>query len=101
MRRSQASKRGAERARRKARVRRARARRKRNRSVIEAFGCRAHRSCGKKTRYDTREEAELRAMFRSGRTSVDLRVYHCQYCDGWHLTHTKRIERSKGADEHT
>ena len=42
--------------------------------------------CQAKRRYDTREDAEeaAHACTTSGRRT--LRVYRCDYCDGWHLT---------------
>lgn len=44
------------------------------------------KACTSKVRYDTREDAEEAARtsrFAGGKT---LRVYRCDYCDGWHLT---------------
>ena len=45
------------------------------------------KACSRKVRYDSREDAEEAARgarFAGGKT---LRVYRCDYCDGWHLTH--------------
>lgn len=52
----------------------------------DAAGEAQRRACTSKARYDTREDAEeaARTSRFSGRKT--LRVYRCDYCDGWHLT---------------
>lgn len=48
---------------------------------------RAYNACGRKIRYDTKEEAEtyaIKSEIYSGEKKY--RVYRCQYCGGWHLT---------------
>lgn len=57
-----------------------------SRRESDAVGERQRQACLAKNRYDTREDAEeaARTCTTSGRRS--LRVYRCDYCDGWHLT---------------
>ena len=52
----------------------------------ERDDARRWRGCERKQRYDTRAEAEdaVRACIAHG--APELRVYHCRYCGGWHLT---------------
>ena len=73
---------------RKARKRKRRARIKRDAEVTEKYGREAHRACGRKVRYSSKEAAEAKAN-RSMRiySSPPLKVYQCPYCHGWHLTH--------------
>ena len=48
----------------------------------------AHRrkSCERKNRYASRYEAELTAAECAEHGAPPLHVYHCPYCNGWHLT---------------
>mgnify|MGYP000597455075 CR=1 FL=1 len=48
----------------------------------------AHRrkSCERKNRYASRYEAELTAVECAEHGAPPLHVYHCPYCNGWHLT---------------
>lgn len=57
-----------------------------SRRSSEEMGEAQRRTCLAKNRYDTREDAEeaARACTANGRRA--LRVYRCDYCDGWHLT---------------
>ena len=45
--------------------------------------------CARKTRYKTPEAAGRGAESAHSKGSIDkLRVYPCQFCQGFHLTHT-------------
>lgn len=44
------------------------------------------KACNSKNRYDTKAEAEEIRAHRESQGARGLHVYHCQYCDGWHLT---------------
>lgn len=55
--------------------------------VTAAGGLRAHRQCGRKSRYATKEQAETVARNRMEQGASSLRAYECPYCGGWHLTH--------------
>lgn len=94
----QASKRPIERAKRRALFRRVRERKERDRLITSRHGAQAHQSCGRKTRYQTMEAAELVAMRFSTKEAIDMRAYHCDICGGWHITHTKKLGRRKDAD---
>lgn len=59
---------------------------KRDAMVTRTYGPSAHNSCGRKYRYDTYELALHHALRRIDNGAAQLRVYHCPYCDGWHLT---------------
>ncbi len=85
----------------RAKRRRARRRLSRDSRVVARYGSRAHRSCGRKARYATRNEAEYHALLATKHASVDLRSYHCPLCGGYHLTHTEQIERRSGAEVDT
>lgn len=52
----------------------------------DAFSEKQRRACSAKHRYESREDAEeaARTCITNGRRT--LRVYRCDYCDGWHLT---------------
>lgn len=43
-------------------------------------------SCASKHRYATENRAIQVAITCSRERGVSLRVYHCKYCDGWHIT---------------
>lgn len=47
-------------------------------------------SCARKNRYPTREVAETAALRCEAERGVPLRVYHCDACGGWHLTHREK-----------
>ena len=44
------------------------------------------KACHSKNRYDTKAEAEEVLAYRQSQGAHGLHTYHCQYCDGWHLT---------------
>lgn len=45
--------------------------------------------CFGKVRHETAEEAELHADFLYDTQNIELDIYKCPICNGWHLT-TKR-----------
>lgn len=57
------------------------------------------RSCTKKVRYATRADAREVAK------RLHITTYHCQFCNGWHIGHTKRppkyFRRKSGAQRIT
>lgn len=56
-------------------------------SVVTAqYGHEAHSSCGRKRRYETEADALSTALMSTRHGAPQLRAYHCEYCDGWHLT---------------
>lgn len=59
---------------------------KRDKVITEKYGIQGHGQCGRKTRYSSELHAESRAASLGARYGVDLRVYHCDLCGGWHLT---------------
>ena len=67
---------------------RARAKEKRERDAMSKRkrGKWGHRQCGRKVRYPDEISAMLKAQRISATKGVDLYVYHCDICDGWHLT---------------
>ena len=42
--------------------------------------------CGKKKRYETREDARATADHQARTTGKELKVYECAWCRGWHLS---------------
>lgn len=44
------------------------------------------KSCEKKNRYATRDEAEEARKWCEDRGTRGLEIYRCEYCGGWHLT---------------
>lgn len=48
------------------------------------------RSCGRKSRFHTQEEAEQYVARRKAKYGDNLRSYDCLYCKGWHLTTVKK-----------
>lgn len=44
------------------------------------------KSCEKKNRYATRDEAEEARTWCEERGTRGLEIYRCEYCGGWHLT---------------
>lgn len=47
----------------------------------------AGRFCARKARYDSKEKAQKEVELIARRRGKLLRIYHCPFCDGWHLTH--------------
>lgn len=47
-------------------------------------------ACGTKTRYTTEAEAEKQRRYFQRIRDVDLRIYRCPLCLGWHLTKKRR-----------
>lgn len=45
-----------------------------------------HKACERKNRYASQYEAELTAAECADHGAPPLHVYHCPYCNGWHLT---------------
>ncbi|HMD47136.1 MAG TPA: hypothetical protein VKG43_13305 [Acidimicrobiales bacterium] len=41
-----------------------------------------------KVRYGTEREAQMAAAERGAEGGVDLGVYRCEYCSGWHMGRT-------------
>ena len=74
-------------------AKRAWAKEKRERDAMskKERGNRGHRQCGRKMRYQDEISAMLKAQQISASKGVDLFVYHCDICGGWHLT--KRRQR--------
>ena len=56
------------------------------RRASDEFGEAQRRTCAAKNRYATREDAEEAARTCTTNGRRTLRVYRCDYCDGWHLT---------------
>lgn len=69
-----------------------RRREERWRDVIGEFGPQA-KSCARKVRYPTHDDARACADKRYRLSGVEFRVYHCKYCQGWHLTKQTMEER--------
>ena len=46
-------------------------------------------TCFLKTRHATKEEAERHADYLWETEGIDLKVYKCPICNGWHLTSKK------------
>lgn len=86
----QASKRPDVRFRRKMLIKRAKRKKERNREAVRRYGASGHRQCGRKTRYDSEDEAINVALKRSIASGTYLRVYKCPICNGWHITHKER-----------
>lgn len=63
-----------------------RVKQERDKQVSAEFGESGHRSCGRKSRYSTQAEAELKASTLKLYGVPTLRAYECRYCGGWHLT---------------
>lgn len=61
-------------------------RRERDADVTREFGKAGHRMCGRKVRFSDEHSARSRAEYRMAMGVPMLNVYHCPYCDGWHLT---------------
>ena len=45
-----------------------------------------YKSCEKKNRYATREDAEEARAWCEARGKRGLAIYRCEWCGGWHLT---------------
>lgn len=95
----QASKRPIVRYKKKMLIKRAKRNKERKREVIRKYGESGLRQCGKKMRYDTRDIASDIALKRSIESGIELRVYKCPICNGWHITHKERINLD--AERHT
>lgn len=48
-----------------------------------------HKTCFSKTRHETKEEAEKHADYLWETEGIDLDVYKCPICNGYHLTTRK------------
>ena len=59
---------------------------KRDSMVTREYGATAHYSCGRKMRYESYDDALHQALKRLRKGAMQLRVYECPYCHGWHLT---------------
>lgn len=59
--------------------------------VTEKYGERAHNMCGRKIRYRSKSSALARASRCSFLGGASLRAYNCPYCNGWHLTSSKKL----------
>lgn len=52
------------------------------------------RTCEKKRRYATAREAESTAAHRRAESGeMDLDIYPCRFCGGWHIGHTQPAPR--------
>jgi hypothetical protein len=49
--------------------------------------------CRRKVRYETEREADD-AAYRARMEGTELRIYHCPWCAGWHLTRAERRSRT-------
>lgn len=54
--------------------------------VTSEFGNEAAWSCGRKARYQSEESARSNARLIGAERDVELDVYYCMICHGWHLT---------------
>lgn len=54
--------------------------------AVAECGYGSYMACGRKTRYGNRANAMRVARRRMAMGVPYLRVYHCPYCGGWHLT---------------
>ena len=50
--------------------------------------------CGRKVVYKTKKDALTKKNQRFAEDHVELRIYHCSFCNGFHLTH-KLYEREE------
>lgn len=64
----------------------AKAKRERDEMARKKRGSAGHRQCGRKLRYPDEITAVLKAQRISAEKGIDLFVYHCDICGGWHLT---------------
>ena len=64
-----------------------------------ARGALVYSQCTGKTRYATWNRASEVARLRMRDGSVPLRVYSCQFCGGYHLTHKMRHEQDVGTNK--
>jgi hypothetical protein len=58
----------------------------RDRLMTRLYGRRGHGSCGRKTRYKDEGSARVAARKLQRSATRHIYVYHCELCDGWHLT---------------
>jgi len=62
-------------------------RRERDALMRKKYGIRGHRACGRKHRYESKDEAMEHACISMAHPGVpQLWVYKCELCGGWHLT---------------
>jgi hypothetical protein len=47
-------------------------------------------TCARKTRYTSLSDASRVALKRRESTGTELYCYHCEHCDGWHLSHRQQ-----------
>jgi len=45
-----------------------------------------YKSCGSKGRYGSEREAQEVAAYQQAQTGTKISVYHCDFCNGWHIT---------------
>lgn len=69
-------------------------RRERKHAMIGKMGVKAT-ACARKVRYETVEDAQMSAFRAFEKRGVELRMYQCKYCGGWHLTKHTREERAE------
>lgn len=52
-------------------------------------------SCAKKQRFKSRQAAarRVRDIARTGRIITESNIYHCDFCNGWHLGHSHKIDK--------
>ena len=53
------------------------------------------RSCGGKVRYRRRQHAAVVADDCKAKRNIDLRMYKCRHCNGWHLTKKGAVNAQK------
>lgn len=46
------------------------------------------KECGKKVRFNTHELA-CKSLWKIKRRNTEASVYHCKWCNGWHIGHYK------------
>lgn len=61
-------------------------RKARDEQMTSEHGRRDHRACGRKSRFPDEASAIASASYLMHKGNKSLRVYHCPYCGGWHLT---------------
>lgn len=76
----------------------AKEKRERDRLSKNLKGNAGHRQCGRKGRYPDEISALLAAQRVSQLHGIDLYVYHCDICNGWHLTKRRRSGQHRQSD---
>lgn len=66
--------------------RKQRNRRRRDAEITAKYGKAGHKACGRKVRFPDEQSAMSRAECGMLGTTKRLRVYHCPFCGGWHIT---------------